>query len=183
MKAMSTGRLIQVAMGAAMLVGLGAGCTVGEAQKKAVAALESRSGSTVTGTGTFVANGGDVTLTLTVSGATPGIHAVHLHAVPDCSSADANSAMGHWNSAMMNHGLPEAPAHHIGDCGNFEVGADGTGTLIITKTEWSIGTGDPATDVIGHALISHAAPDDGVTQQPPGNAGARQACGVTVLQK
>jgi Cu-Zn family superoxide dismutase len=91
------------------------------------------------------------------------------------------SAQGHWNPDMMMHGLPTGSMHHLGDCGNFDVGADGTGTLTITKPEWTIGTGD-MTDVGQHALIVHAATDDGVTQNPPGNAGARQACGVVNVQ-
>jgi superoxide dismutase, Cu-Zn family len=165
----------------AMLAALGAGCTVGEPPKRAIAQLDPRAGSTVTGMGIFEPSDGAVTLTLTVSGAAPGTHGSHLHAVPDCSSADANSAGGHWNPISMNHGLPDSTAHHVGDCGNFDVGADGTGTLTITKTEWTIGTGDPNSDVVGHALIFHASPDDGVSQ-PAGNAGARQACGVTVLE-
>jgi superoxide dismutase, Cu-Zn family len=165
----------------AALTALGAGCTVGQLEeRRAIAPMESRSGSTVTGMAVFATEGNEVKLTLTVSGATAGGHAVHLHAVPDCSSPDANSAMGHWNPRMMDHGLPTGDAHHLGDCGNFDVGADGTGVLTITRP-WSIGTGD-FDDVIGHALIVHAAPDDGMTQTPPGNAGARQACGVVVVE-
>lgn len=154
-----------------------AGCP-GEAPpgKRATAVLESRSGSTVSGVASFAETGMQVALTLTVSGASPGQHAVHLHATGDCSALDATSAMGHWNPDMMDHGLPTATPHHLGDCGNFTVGADGTGKLTITD-DWSIGTGDP-NDIIGHAIIVHASPDDGVTQNPPGNAGARQACGV-----
>jgi Cu-Zn family superoxide dismutase len=173
----------------AMFVALGSGCTVGdlrpeqppEQTKRATATLESRSASTVTGNATFTSSNGRVTLVLTVAGASVGSHGVHLHAVPDCSAADATSAQGHWNPDMMNHGLPVTSPHHLGDCGNFDVVTGGTGTLTITKEEWTIGTGD-VTDVAGHALIVHAAMDDGVTQNPPGNAGARQACGVVTVQ-
>jgi superoxide dismutase, Cu-Zn family len=144
--------------------------------KRATAALESRSGSTATGIASFAEMGTQVKLTLTISGATPGTHAAHLHDKPDCSSADATSAMGHWNPDMMAHGLPTAAPHHLGDCGNFTVEADGKGTLTITN-DWTIGTGDP-NDIMGHSIIVHASPDDGMTQMPPGNAGARVACGV-----
>jgi Cu-Zn family superoxide dismutase len=155
-----------------------AGCA-GEAPpvvKQAVANLESRSMSTMTGKAVFTPDGTKVKLVLTVAGATPGEHAVHLHATGDCSAADATSAMGHFNPDMMNHGLPTASPHHLGDCGNFTVGADGTGKLTFSA-DWSIGTGD-ANDINAKAVIVHASPDDGVTQQPPGNAGARVACGV-----
>lgn len=157
------------------------GCVVGDPPptKRAAAPLEARSGSTVTGLATFQQVGAQVSLILTVSGATPGTHAAHLHAVPDCSAADATSAMGHWNPGMLDHALPTAPLHHMGDCGNFEVGADGTGMLTL-NADWSIGTGAP-NDVLGHSIIVHAAPDDGMTQMPPGNAGARVACGIVGL--
>jgi len=153
------------------------GCA-GEAPtgKRATAPLESRSGSTMTGVVGFSDAGSQVTVTVTVSGATPGTHASHIHVTGDCTAADATSAAGHWNPDMMNHGLPSATPHHLGDLGNFTVGADGTGKLTMTG-DWSIGTGE-MNDVVGHAVVVHASPDDGVTQTPPGNAGARQACGV-----
>lgn len=155
---------------------VGVGCAGEVPPKQAVANLESRSASTVTGKAVFTVSGTKVNMVLTVAGATPGEHAVHLHATGDCTAADATSAMGHFNPDMMNHGLPTASPHHLGDCGNFTVGADGTGKLTFSG-DWSIGTGD-ANDINAKAVIVHASPDDGVTQQPPGNAGARVACGV-----
>jgi Cu-Zn family superoxide dismutase len=173
MNARRVGQLVQIAA----LVLVGAGCPgPAPAGKRASAQLDSRSGSNVKGTATFIQSGDKVELTLNVSGASPGQHAVHLHAVGDCSAGDATSAMGHWNPDMMNHGLPSATPHHLGDCGNLTVAADGTGTLTISN-DWSIGTGDPD-DIIDKAIIVHALVDDGVTQNPPGAAGARQACGV-----
>lgn len=162
---------------------LAGGCA-GEvpAGKRASAKLESRANSTVTGMAAFAESGDKVALSLTVSGATPGMHAAHLHVTPDCgvgTAADANTAMGHWNPDMMNHGLPSAAPHHLGDLGNFTVGADGTGTLTFMG-DWSIGTGG-TDDIVDHAIIVHASPDDGMTQMPPGNAGARVACGVVKM--
>jgi superoxide dismutase, Cu-Zn family len=156
------------------------GCTVGDTDDRhAVATLESRSGSTVTGVAHFVPDGELVELTLTVAGATPGQHGVHLHAVGDCSAPDATSAMGHWNPTEAMHGDHGSPVHHLGDCGNLTVAADGTGTLVVASA-WTIGSG-LADDIAGKALIVHELPDDGVTQMPPGNAGARQACGVVTV--
>ena len=171
MQAIRIGQLILV-----VPVVFGVGCAGEVPTKQGTATLESRSGSTMTGTATFSIAGAKVDLKLTVAGATPGMHAVHVHAVGDCSSADATSAMGHLNPDMMNHGSPTASPHHLGDIGNLTVGADGTGTLEFSG-DWSIGTGDP-NDIVNKAIIVHAAVDDGVTQMPPGNAGARQACGV-----
>ena len=169
----------------AMLV-LCVGCTVGEVtnEKQAIAPLVAKSGSNVTGTVTFTSSGATVSMRMNVIGASPGMHGVHLHAVGDCSAPDATSAMGHWDPPMMMHGLPSATVHHLGDCGNLEVGADGAGTLGITSA-WSIGTGEP-NDILGKAIIVHANLDDGTTPPPPagpGNAGARQACGVIVLMQ
>jgi len=160
------------------------GCTVGEVtnEKHGSATLAAKSGSNVNGSVTFTSSGSTVNMKLTVTGASAGMHGVHLHTVGDCSAADATSAMGHWDPSMMMHGLPAAAVHHLGDCGNFEVGADGTGTLTFSNA-WSLGTGE-ANDIVGKAVIVHANQDDGTTPPPPagpGNSGARQACGVIVL--
>jgi Cu-Zn family superoxide dismutase len=178
MKATRIEQLVQ----AALLIGLGAGCTVGEVghEKRATAPLESKSGTTVTGMATFSLSGASmVSLKLTLSGASAGQHGVHLHAVGDCSALDASSAMGHWNPSMMTHGLPVTTPHHLGDCGNVDVAADGTGTLNFTGL-WTIGTGD-GTDMTD--IVVHANTDDGTNPMAPatpGNSGARQACGVIV---
>jgi Cu-Zn family superoxide dismutase len=159
------------------------GCTVGEVtnEKHATASLVAKSGSNVTGTATFTQAGATVMMKLTVTGASAGMHGVHLHAVGDCADDVAANAKGHWDPSMMTHGLPTAAVHHLGDCGNFEVGADGTGLLTFSNA-WSIGTGAPD-DIVGKAVIVHAAMDDGTAPPAPatpGNSGARQACGVIV---
>jgi Cu-Zn family superoxide dismutase len=43
-------------------------------------------------------------------------------------------------------------------------------------THWTIDTG-AANDIVNHALVLHANPDDGTTQ-PTGNAGGRIGCVV-----
>ena len=143
---------------------------------KASAPLQARSGSSVHGTATFQARDGGVEMRLTVTGATPGPHAVHLHEKGDCSDPEAKSAGAHWNPTNAPHGNPSTPPCHRGDIGNLEVDAKGEGTLVYRSSTWTIG-GDPATDVIGKAVIVHAQVDD-FTSQPAGNAGARVACGV-----
>ncbi len=140
----------------------------------ASANLESRSGSSVTGTGTFAEKDNKVTLTLDIAGATPGKHGAHIHETGDCSAPNASSAGGHWNPATKTHGTPD-PAHHLGDLGNIDVGADGKGKLTLSR-EWTVGDGS-ATDVVGKALVIHASEDDLMTD-PAGNSGDRQACGV-----
>jgi len=151
------------------------------AGKQAVAMIESRSDSKVTGKATFHEAGGKVTLTIDIAGAEPGTHAVHLHDKGDCSAPDATSAGGHWNPSSEAHGKwGTAPFHH-GDLGNIEVGADGKGSLTLSSDLWSIG-GTPDTDVIGRAVIVHAKADD-FTTQPTGNAGGRVGCGVVEWAK
>jgi len=143
---------------------------------KAVATLESRSGSTVTGKVTFSQSGGKVTMKVQVAGLTPGEHAIHLHDKGDCSAPDAASAGGHWNPSSEDHGKwGHAPFHH-GDIGNLTADAKGKAVLTLESTVWTIGDGKPS-DVVGHAVVVHAKQDD-FTTQPTGNAGGRVACGV-----
>jgi len=146
-------------------------------KNKAKAIIQSASGSTLTGEAIFEEVKGGVKMTLTVKGATPGTHAVHLHESGDCSAADATSAGAHWNPNHQAHGNRSGTGEfHSGDIANLIVGADGTGKLETTGKEWTIG-GAENTNVIGKAVIIHASPDDFVSQ-PSGNAGARVGCGV-----
>jgi len=145
---------------------------------QASAALEGRSGSTQRGTADFFVDGEDVTVRLAVSGARPGRHGVHLHERADCSAMDASSAGGHWNPGLASHGAFEASPSHLGDLGNLEVAADGTGTMLLTTRRWSLSSGR-GDDIVGHSLVIHADADD-VTTQPAGNSGDRVACGVVL---
>lgn len=143
---------------------------------KAEAIIAPQSGSSVTGTATFVGENGKVTLTLNIAGAVPGERAVHIHEMGDCSM-DGMGAMGHWNPDMQNHGKWGVGEFHLGDIGNVTIGADGKGTLTMSTDLWSIGDGSGWFHVVGRALMVHAEADDFVTQ-PTGNAGARVGCGV-----
>ncbi len=181
-------RMISALIGVSVAMTLIAGvnCTTGATSKgtaagkgqemKAVAVIESKSDSHVTGTATFSQAGGKVTLKLEIEGAEPGLHAIHLHEKGDCSAPDGTSAGGHWNPAHVDHGKWGTSPFHRGDIGVFEAGADGKGTLTLTTDLWTIG-GAPETDVVGKAVIIHAKTDD-FTTQPTGNAGGRVGCGV-----
>jgi Cu-Zn family superoxide dismutase len=144
---------------------------------RAVATLEGRSGSSLTGTATFTeADGGDVSLTLRVQNAPAGAHAVHLHENGDCSARDASSAGKHWNPTGEIHGRRGEYSFHEGDIGNLTVGANRSGSLSVTVTDWSLEeTGDES--VLGRALVVHSGADDFRTQ-PDGAAGQRIGCGV-----
>src|SRR5438132_1144659 len=106
--------------------------------KEATVAVESKSGSTLTGKATFTEKGKEVVFKLEVEKATPGDHAVHIHEKGDCSSPDGKSAGGHWNPGAQPHGQWAHDGHHLGDIGNLTVGADGKGTLTLTTDKWSV---------------------------------------------
>lgn len=174
-------------MAAAAVGCLAAGCATsnrpGPALARAIANLESKSGSSTTGTVTFEGkSNGKVELVLLITGAPPGKHAVHLHDKGDCSAPDASSAGGHWNPTSEAHGKWGSAPFHLGDVGNLEVDNDGKGKLTLSTDKWTVnGTapeGQPMpNDVVGHAVVVHATVDD-FTTQPTGNAGGRIACGV-----
>ena len=147
--------------------------------KQAIATIAPTSGNSVTGTAIFTQNGDQITLTIEIQNASPGIHAVHIHENGDCSSPDGKSAGGHWNPTGVAHGKWGEGEFHLGDIGNITVGEDGTGSIELTTDLWEIGTGSDV-DVVGKGIIVHADADD-FTSQPSGNAGARIGCGVIVL--
>jgi Cu-Zn family superoxide dismutase len=144
----------------------------------ATAQLEARSGSSVTGTVTFHAVDGGVEVTATVDGLAPGDHGYHVHEKGDCSAPDATSAGGHFNPDGQPHGAPDAAAHHAGDFGNLTAGADGKASKTFVMRGATLAEG--ASSLVGKGFIVHEKADD-LTTQPTGNAGARVACGVILL--
>lgn len=149
------------------------------AEKQAIATIGPASESSVTGTAVFTQNGTQITLTIEIQNASPGIHAVHIHEKGDCSSPDGKSAGGHWNPTGVAHGKWGEGEFHLGDIGNISVGEDGTGSIELTTDLWEIGTGSDV-DVVGRGIIVHAGADD-FTSQPSGAAGARIGCGAIAL--
>ncbi|APR82853.1 Superoxide dismutase [Minicystis rosea] len=142
--------------------------------------LAAKSGSKLSGKATFTEVSGGVKVTVEVAGAPPGKIATHVHETGDCSSPDGKSAGGHFNPAHKSHGLPTAAERHLGDLGNIEVKADGTGSTEITIPGASLKDGDPSS-YVGRAIIVHEKQDDG--GQPVGNAGGRIGCGVIAAAK
>lgn len=142
----------------------------------AMAVIEAKNDSGVSGSATFTTVEGQVMMTLEVSGATPGEHAFHLHEVGDCSADDGTSAGGHWNPTHADHGKWGEGAFHLGDVGNLVVDDEGNGSMTVGTNLWTIGTGEES-DIVGRAVIVHAGVDDFQTQ-PTGAAGGRIGCGV-----
>lgn len=112
-----------------------------------------------------------------ITGLKPGgEHGFHVHQTGDCSAPDAESAGEHLNPGSQPHGNPSTGAHHAGDMLNLRANAEGTAAIDVVLASLTVGGGAP-TDVIGKAVIVHAAADD-YSSQPAGNSGARIACGV-----
>ena len=145
-------------------------------EKEMTIVLSPKSESTVEGIVNFKQDGLAVNMTASMTGLTEGTHAIHIHQTADCSSADGKSTGGHWNPTAQPHGKwGDADGYHKGDIGNFEVGADGNGTVKMITNEWCIGCGDENKDILGKAIIVHQGTDD-FTSQPSGAAGARVSC-------
>ena len=139
-----------------------------------------RSGSKLSGTATFTQVKGGVDVRVQIAGAPPGLIATHVHEMGDCSSPDGSSAGGHFNPQAHPHGLPPTVERHLGDLGNIDVGADGTGSTEVVVMGANLEPNDPDS-FLNRAIIVHEKRDDG--GQPTGNAGGRIGCGVISAHK
>ena len=151
-------------------------CASTKADPTALAIIESKSGSKVAGKAIFTQlPSGQTRVEVTISGATPGSHSLHIHEKGDCSAPDATSAGGHFNAAGNPHAAPTDAKRHNGDLGNIVIGSDGKGSLTITTDMLTVTDGPNS--VVGKSVIFHEKADD-MTTQPTGAAGARYGCGV-----
>ena len=118
-----------------------------------------------------------------VTGATEGVHGIHIHEKGDCSAADASSAGGHWNPTKGEHGAPNEPAKHAGDLGNVIVQTNGSGMMEVVLLDSAHEKLNDWSAVVGKSVILHSDRDD-LNSQPAGDSGDRVACGViTKAQK
>jgi len=139
--------------------------------------LASASGSLVSGRLTLTPIRDGVRVTGDIGGLAPGSsHGFHVHETGDCSAADAASAGGHFNPTGSAHGKAGTPAHHAGDIDNIVADVEGVAHVDRRIAGVVLG-GGAGNDIVGRALVVHAAADDYRTQ-PSGNSGARVACGV-----
>ncbi len=148
---------------------------------KATASIMAKSNSKVTGTVTFIQNINEVSMTANISGLTPGNHAIHIHAVGNCSADDGSSAGGHWNPTNVNHGKWASDPFHIGDIGNIVADSTGNGTISRETDLWCINCDDETKNILGKSIIIHEGIDD-FSSQPSGAAGARIGCGEIMLK-
>jgi Cu-Zn family superoxide dismutase len=138
--------------------------------------MEPKSDSNVQGEVVFTEENGMVMMKATLSGLSPGEHAIHIHEKADCSSDDGTSSGGHWNPTHEPHGKwGMAEGFHKGDIGNFTADADGNAVVEFSTDQWCIGCEDENMNILGKAVIVHQGVDD-FTSQPSGAAGARVSC-------
>lgn len=145
-------------------------------------AIIAKSNSSLAGTVKFVEEAGVVKMIATITNATPGNHAIHIHEFGDCSTPDAKSAGGHWNPTQMNHGKWGTDPFHNGDIGNIEVGKDRTGQLSLETDKWCLSCKDLSKNIVGKAIVVHEGIDD-FSSQPAGDAGGRIGCGEIVISE
>ena len=135
--------------------------------------LQAKSGSTLAGSATLTETAEGVKVELSVENVPPGVHGAHVHEKGDCSAPDGSSAGGHFNPSSHPHALHTTDPRHLGDLGNINVAADGTGKIEILAPGANLKDADPHS-FLGKAIIIHEKKDDG--GQPSGNAGGRIGC-------
>ena len=138
-------------------------------------------GSAIAGTAVLTETPDGLQVSIQVTGAPAGKHAVHIHQYGKCDEA-GNAAGGHFNPDKVAHGFLPSDGlanAHPGDMGNLEVGPDGRGALSLLLPGVSLSGGKYA--VAGRAVVLHDNADD--FGQPTGNAGGRIGCGVILVIK
>ena len=113
---------------------------------------------------------------VSIYGATPGLHGIHIHEKGSCEDG-GNAAGGHFNPDSVKHGFLPTDGFldaHAGDLGNIETNQSGEGTLYMVVPGLTISGGKY--NVEGRSVILHEKKDD--FGQPTGNAGGRVGCGV-----
>ena len=167
------GKLLVGVAGLSLLVG----CSTAAPGSRATAELKDKDGKTV-GTAMLREQSGGVLVRVEAKGLTPGLHAVHVHAVGKCDAPGFTSAGGHFNPAGRKHGHKSAEGAHAGDLPNMLVAKDGSGRFEVLTDGITLRAGPLSVfDADGSALVIHAGVDDYSTD-PTGNAGDRAACGL-----
>ncbi|XP_027345096.1 superoxide dismutase [Cu-Zn], chloroplastic [Abrus precatorius] len=155
--------------------------TVVAATKKAVVVLKGN--SAVEGVATLIQeDDGPTTVSVRVTGLTPGLHGFHLHEYGDTTNGCISTG-AHFNPNNLTHGAPEDEVRHAGDLGNIVANADGLAEVTIVDNQIPL---SGPNSVVGRALVVHELEDDlgkggHELSLTTGNAGGRLACGVVGL--
>lgn len=147
---------------------------------EATAVIQAKNDSGITGSVEFTEQDGMVTMKANISNLSEGLHAIHIHAIGDCSADDGTSAGGHWNPTDVDHGEWGSDSFHIGDIGNLNADSNGNATIERKTDLWCLNCDDENKNVIGKSIIIHEGPDD-FTSQPSGAAGPRIGCAEITL--
>jgi len=114
-----------------------------------------------------------------VTGLPDGEHGFHVHEFGNIDSPDGKAAGPHFNPTGAPHAGHEAKKRHVGDLGNIKA-VGGVAKVDVEDDQMDL-QGEHS--IIGRGLIVHEKADDGKTQDPPGNAGARYGHGVIGIAK
>jgi Cu-Zn family superoxide dismutase len=159
----------------AVFVALSSLCALAAPEGRAT--LRDAEGKTI-GTAALTPTEGGVRIVVSVTGLSPGPHALHVHATGACERPGFITAGPHFNPSAKEHGLENPRGSHLGDMPNLVVDAAGTGTASFVLKDASLSVGARSLfPAGGTSIVIHASPDDMKTD-PAGNAGARIACGV-----
>ena len=146
----------------------------------ALAIINPKSGSDVSGEVNFIDSSGTIHLKANIEGLSYGEHAIHIHEFGDCSSDDGKSAGGHWNPTQQDHGQWDHNHFHLGDIGNIFADSTGKGEISLSTKLWCLDCKDSVKNIIGKSIIIHHGADDFISQ-PSGAAGKRIGCGEIII--
>ena len=171
-------QLLLSALGLAFILS----CSMTASGEHAAAELKDKEGKIV-GRASLREEPDGVLVRLEVKGLTPGLHAVHVHAVGKCEGPGFATAGGHFNPTQKKHGFKSTDGAHAGDLANMLVAKDGSGRFEALTDAITLRPGSLSVfDSDGSAIVIHAGSDDDMTD-PAGNSGDRIACGPIVSNR
>jgi superoxide dismutase, Cu-Zn family len=142
--------------------------------RTASAVLQTAPGVALSGKAEFSELPSGVRARVELANAKPGKHGIHIHQKGDCSDIPGKSMGEHFAPDAKEHGLLESPVRHLGDLGNIEVDADGTGAIDVEVPAAKLDDGSHS--YVGKALVIHEKEDVGTG--PSGDSGSPIACAV-----
>ncbi len=174
--------VVSLGAGIAVLVMVSAGVAAGQAAVRAGGTFVDASGQAIGWLRLVEDGAGTVHVNAHVTGMSPGLHGIHIHAVGTCGPTFA-AAGPHYNPFGTQHGLVNPSGSHAGDLPNLIVNPEGIGHLDAKTRGVTLSTGpatlfDQTAAAVGSAFIIHANEDDQLTDATNGNSGARVACAV-----